>query len=215
VPTIMKTEIFIKLLAHDSPPSWRLHHVLALATAAGTTIAAAIFFSVIGCRPDISEAARSARFLFKFVVTIGLAASAMAVVFGAGRPGRDYRWRWSSLAIAPTLLLSAALVELFVVPERQWLPRLIGHNARICLTLIPLLSIAPLGCFLMALRYGAPSNPSLAGAAARLAASGIAATFYAANCTDDSPLFVATWYPLAILVVTFTASLIGSRVLRW
>jgi hypothetical protein len=41
-----------------------------------------------------------------------------------------------------------------------------------------------------------------------LAASGIAATFYAANCTDDSALFVITWYPIAILIVT-TAAQVG------
>jgi hypothetical protein len=35
-----------------------------------------------------------------------------------------------------------------------------------------------------------------------LAASGIAATFYAAHCTDDSALFVMTWYSLATLIVT-------------
>ena len=40
--------------------------------------------------------------------------------------------------------------------------------------------------------------PSLAGAVAGLAAGGVAATLYAAHCTDDSPLFVATWYTLAI-----------------
>jgi hypothetical protein len=44
----------------------------------------------------------------------------------------------------------------------------------------------------------------LAGAIAGLAASGIAATFYATNCTDDSPLFVITWYPLATGFVALT-----------
>jgi hypothetical protein len=211
----METDALIKLLTQDSSTPRRLGHVLALATAAGTAMVAAIFFSAIGYRPDISNAARTARFLFKFVATIGLAVSATVVVFGVGRIGRDYRWRWLSLAIAPILLLSAALIELFVIPESQWLPRLVGHNARICLTLIPLLSIAPLGCFLMALRYSAPSNPSSAGGAAGLAASGIAATFYAANCTDDSPLFVATWYSIAIFIVTLIGSLLGWKVLRW
>jgi hypothetical protein len=76
----------------------------------------------------------------------------------------------------------------------QWMPSLVGHNARFCLTLIPLLSIGPLACLLAALREGAPSSPGLAGAVAGLGASGIAATFFAANCTDDSALFLITWY---------------------
>jgi len=95
------------------------------------------------------------------------------------------------------------------------MPRLIGHNARFCLTLIPLLSIGPLACLLTALRRGAPSNPGLAGSVAGLAASGIAATLYAAYCIDDSPLFVMTWYPIATLIVTMTGYLIGRKLLRW
>jgi hypothetical protein len=107
------------------------------------------------------------------------------------------------------------VVELLVLPVSQWTPRLVGHNARFCLTLIPLLSIGPLACLLAALREGAPSSPGLAGAVAGLAASGIAATFYAANCTDDSALFVITWYPIATLIVTTAGYLIGRKLLRW
>ncbi|HZC95311.1 MAG TPA: NrsF family protein, partial [Bradyrhizobium sp.] len=77
------------------------------------------------------------------------------------------------------------------------------------------LAIGPLICLLAALRRGAPSNPGLAGAMAGLAAGGIAATFYAANCNDDSPLFVATWYPIAVLAVTLAGYFIGRRLLRW
>src|SRR5271170_7814640 len=105
--------------------------------------------------------------------------------------------------------------ELLILPESQWMPRLVGHNARFCLTLIPLLSIGPLACLLAALREGAPSRPGLAGAVAGLAASGIAATLYAANCSDDSALFVITWYPIATLIVTTAGYLIGRKLLRW
>jgi hypothetical protein len=55
----------------------------------------------------------------------------------------------------------------------------------------------------------------LAGAVAGLAASGIAATFYASNCTDDSPLFVLLWYPIAIAIVTAVGYILGKRLLRW
>ena len=95
------------------------------------------------------------------------------------------------------------------------MPHLVGHNARHCLTLIPLLSFGPLACLLAALHKGAPSSPGLAGAVAGLAASGIAATFYAANCTDDSALFVMTWYPIATLIVTIGGYLVGRNLLRW
>jgi hypothetical protein len=173
-----------------------------------------LFFTWIGFRPDITQAVHSIRFLFKFVVTISLAVTAAIVTLKLSRP--DYDLRSSSvLLVAPILLACAVGIELSIVPSGQWMSKLIGHNARNCLTLIPLLSIGALICFIAALRHGAPSNPGWGGATAGLTASGIAATFYAANCTDDSPLFVVTWYPIATVIVSAAGYLIGRKALKW
>ena len=52
-------------------------------------VAAAIFFAVIGPRADIAAAAETVRFLFKFVVTLLLAATAlMALLIALSRPER-------------------------------------------------------------------------------------------------------------------------------
>jgi hypothetical protein len=209
----VKTNDLIELLVKDLDP-WRFRSILAGAVAGGIIIAAILFFVGIGFRPDISEAVTSDRFLFKFVVTGSLAASAVWVMLRVGRPGGSLGRRGLALAVAPALLACAAVVELFVLPESQWMPRLVGHNARFCLTIFPLLSMGPLACLLAALREGAPSNPGMAGAVAGLAASGIAATFYAATCTDDSALFVITWYPLATMIVTTAGCFIGRKLLR-
>lgn len=211
----MRTEDLIDLLAADSSPSWRFRSVLTLAIAGGILIAATLFFAGVGFRPDIDEAVRSDRFLFKFVVTVALAVTSTRATFNLRSPGASVINNGLALAITPTLLGCAVVVELLVVPESQWMPRLVGQNARLCLTLIPLLAIGPLACLLAALRHGAPSRPGMAGAVAGLAASGIAATFYAASCTDDSPLFVVTWYPMATLIVAVTGYLIGRKLLRW
>jgi hypothetical protein len=210
----VKTDDLIELLVKDQPP-WRFRSILAGAVASGIIIAAILFFAGIGFRPDISEAVRSNRFLFKFVVTVSLAVTAIWVTLSVGRPGGSLAHRGLALSIAPALLAGAAAVEFLVLPESQWIPRLVGHNARFCLTLIPLLSIGPLACLLATLREAAPSSPGLAGAVAGLGASGIAATFYAATCTDDSALFVITWYPIATLIVTTAGYLIGRKLLRW
>jgi len=210
----VKTDDLIELLVKDSAP-WRFRSVLAWAVAGGIVIAAILFFAGIGFRPDISEAVHSNRFLFKFIVTVSLAVTAIWVALSVGRPDGSLAQRGLALSIAPVLLAGAAVAELLVLPESQWTPHLVGRNARLCLTLIPLLSIGPLACLLAALRGGAPSSPGLAGAVAGLAASGIAATFYAANCTDDSALFVMTWYPIATLIVTTAGYLVGRKLLRW
>ncbi|MBN8949044.1 MULTISPECIES: NrsF family protein [unclassified Rhizobium] len=211
----MKTDDLINLLAQDAPVRTRIGKALTMAVIAGILISGGLFFVMIGFRADIDTAMETIRFLFKFVVTIALAVTACAVVFRIGRPGVSLRlWGWTLLA-APLLLLAAVAVEMAVMPADSWSARMIGHNARFCLTLIPLLSIGPLACFLLALRHGAPEKPGVAGAVAGLAASGIAATFYASNCTDDSPLFVMLWYPIAIAIVTAVGYILGKRLLRW
>ena len=71
---------------------------------------------------------------------------------------------------------------------------------------LPLLAAALIG-----LRHGAPARPAVAGAIAGMLSAGLAATLYASHCTDDSPLFVATWYTLATALVTAVGALLGSN----
>ena len=65
----------------------------------------------------------------------------------------------------------------------------------------------------LAARCAYPARPRCA--VAGLIASDIAATLCASNCTDDSPLFVATWYLIAIGIVVLAGDVAGSRCLRW
>ncbi len=212
----MRTEDLINALVVDLTVSKiRFRQILVGATALGSIIAIVAFLFWIGVRPDIGQALRTPRFLFKFVVTLSLAATTAGLLWRLARPGVPAGpWAWAWLA-APALLVVAVIVELIVMPTAAWLPRLVGTNARFCLMLIPFLSIGPLACIMLALRQGAPTRPGLTGAVAGLAAGGIAATLYASHCTDDSPLFVATWYSLAIGIVTLVGYIIGSRFLRW
>jgi hypothetical protein len=209
----VKTDDLIELLVKDLVP-WRFRSILAAAVADGIMIAAILFFVGIGFRPDISEAVKSNRFLFEFAVTVSLTITAIWVMLSVGCPGGNLAHRCLAPAVAPALLACAAVVELLFLPESQWMPRLVGHKAPFYLTVIPLLSIGPLACLPAALREGAPSSPGPAGAVAGLVATGIAATFYAANCTDDSALFVITWYPIATLIVSAAGYLVGRKLLR-
>ncbi len=211
----MRTDDLIKLMAEDAAPRWPLKKVFALLAGLGIVIAAAIFVFRIGPRPDFAEAVETPRFLFKFVVTAVLAVGALGAALASGTPGASTKRWFAVLALAPVLLLGAAAVELAVLPRDIWLASLIGHNSRFCLTLVPFMAIGPLICLLVALRQAAPARPALTGVLAGLAASGIAATLYAANCNDDSPLFVAFWYPLATLMMAALGGLVGRFMLRW
>ena len=182
---------------------------------AGFLVSALGFFVFLGVRHTFFASLDQPRFLFKFVFTLTMAASGLALAYRLARPvavlGRTPRAIW----LAPALAALACLAEFFLVPQDQWAGRMIGHNAVHCLTMVPLMALAPLAGLFLALKQAAPSDPRRAGAAAGFAAAGLAATLYAMNCPDDSPFFVAVWYMLATMIVVALGWFAGGRWLRW
>lgn len=212
----MKTEDLIRAIATDAgrrPLPLRRSGLMTGALAAA--VAGLVFFYLLGPRPDFADALQTMRFAFKFALTLTLAACAFLLLDALLRPAgpAPARLRW--LAIVPLLLAVAVALELLAVPSSEWITRLVGTNSRVCLTFIPLIGAGPLALCLFFLRHGAPTRPALAGAAAGLLAGSLAAFFYAAHCPDDSPLFVATWYTIAILILTGIGALLAPRIARW
>lgn len=212
----MDTEDLIKALAADTRRS-RLSLPATWWAAAGLAaiVAAGVFMLTLGPRPDFAAAAETPRFLLKFVVAAALAAAAFGTVRSLSRPGADWRPAAACLAAVAALLVTAVIAELAAVPRGLWAARLIGTNSLVCLTYIPLIGLGPLAVFLTALRHGAPTRPRLAGTMAGLLAGGLAAIFYAAHCPDDSPLFVATWYTMAIAGLAALGALAARHLARW
>ena len=212
----MKTaDLIAALAAEPPPPPLRLGRRVGLALVGGAAVSAALFMALLGPRPDFMAAAHTMRFDLKFVDALALLAPSALLALRLLRPDARPGALIAAL-IAPFVLLGGAVVvELIVVPPELWMPRLVGTNALHCLTLIPLMSIPPLAALIVAMRAGAPAHPALTGALAGAAAAGAAATIYATNCTDDSPLFVASWYPLATLIVVAAGALAGRKWLQW
>jgi hypothetical protein len=212
----MQTEQFIRTLAADNAHRARpVGLVLALALLAAAPVSTAMFLTEFGVRPDVMTAMHNPFFDLKFVVTLTLAITAIIVSLHLSRPEASLKgWAW--LLLIPAAILLVGIVCEMMMPQRlPMMTRLIGSNSRICMTVIPLLSLPLLAAALIGLRHGAPTRPAVAGAVAGLLSAGFAATLYASHCTDDSPLFVATWYPIAIALVTAVGALAGSRVLRF
>jgi hypothetical protein len=174
-----------------------------------------MFFTELGVRPDVMMAMRNPFFDLKFAVTLALAISAIAVSLHLSRPEASLRgWGW--LLLIPAGILTAGIAGEMMMPQRlPMMTRLVGSNSRVCMTAIPLMSLPILAGALIGLRHGAPARPAIAGAVAGLVSAGLAATLYASHCTDDSPLFVATWYTISTALVTAIGALAGSRLLRF
>lgn len=212
----MNTDDLIRALATDSRPRPRaLFAVWWAALGVSVGVAAAIFFLKLGPRADFAAVATDPRFLFKFLVAVTLAVSAFHLVRLLSRPGEEWRRAMPYMLVAPFLLSAAAAVELVLLPPDLWVSRMMGSNSLVCLFYITMIGLPPLGVFVLALRHGAPTRPGLAGALAGVLAGGIAATFYAAQCTDDSPLFVATWYTIAVGGLALLGAAGARRMVRW
>jgi len=211
----METDQLIRTLAADNAYRARpVGFVLALALLSAAPVSVAMFFAGLGLRPDIMTAMHNPFFDLKFVVTVALAISAITISLHLSRPEATLRgWAW--LLLIPVGLLVGGIASEMILPQRlPMMTRLVGSNSRVCLTAIPLMSLPLLAAALIGLRHGAPTRPAVAGAIAGLLSAGLAATLYASHCTDDSPLFVASWYTTATLLVTAIGALAGSRVLR-
>jgi hypothetical protein len=212
----MDTDQLIRSLAADNCYHPRpVGFVLALALLAAAPVSLLIFFAELGVRPDVMTAMHNPFFDLKFAVTLALASAAIVASLHLSRPEaslRGYGW----LFVIPAGLLAAGIGGEMMLPQRlPIMTRLVGDNSKICVTAIPVMSLPLLIAALIGLRHGAPARPAVSGAIAGLLSAGLAATFYASHCTDDSPLFVATWYTIATAIVTVVGALVGSKVLRF
>ncbi|RFC62881.1 DUF1109 family protein [Fulvimarina endophytica] len=211
----MRTEDLIARLSADgarnpaiSVTSWRW-------MAAGAAMAAGLaLFATLGIRPDFMSALGSVWFVFKFVLSALVAVFALSAVRDLASPTGSGRGMLR-LAAPAVLLVLAVAFELSATPSDRWVSLLSFSNGATCMVVVPLLGLVPLGLFLYASYERAPVRPALQGALCGLAAAGFASFFYAARCTNDSPLFVATWYSLAALVLVALGAVAGSKLLRW
>jgi hypothetical protein len=212
----MKTDDLIRALSADKAPSGPAPALaLALAAAAGFVLSVLLFLWLVPLRPHLGEAMRSFPFMLKPVeMGILVVVSAIAVLRLA-QPGASLgRVLWVA-ALVPAIMVVALGFEMASVPRVQWLDRLAGVHWYACVLNMVLMSLPITAALLVGLRFGAPTRPTLAGAGAGLLGGAIAASIYISHCPDDSPIFVAAWFTLAIVIATCIGALAGSRLLRW
>jgi hypothetical protein len=212
---VRTSELIAALAADPVPEPIRLDRRIAAAVAIGLAASVALYWLMLGPRPDVAAAADTMRFWMKLVDSFAFALPTVLLTLRLARP--DAKPRALALwLIAPFILLGAGVVaELLLVPQSAWMSRLMGANAMHCTITIPMLAAPVLAALIIALRAGAPMHPGLTGAMAGAAAAGVGALVYASSCPDDSPLFVATWYPLATLICMGAGALAGRWFLDW
>lgn len=210
----MKTEDLIQALARQAGAQEPdVERRFGAAEAAGIAVAVALFIAILGPRADIAEAVQTPWYLLKLALMACLALLTYPIVTALARPGASVPAK--RLFIAALALAGAVAADLAFVGAGGAVSRLIGRNAVDCMVLIPVLAAGPLVAALVALRHGAPTRPGLAGAAAGLFSGAVGGLLYGIFCPDDSPLFIAVWYTIAIAAVTALGVIGGRLTLRW
>ncbi|WP_072373024.1 NrsF family protein [Hyphomicrobium sp. NDB2Meth4] len=212
----MKTNQLINAIAADAKaPSIPISTTVLFAAGIGIIATGLLFWTMLPVRGDMGAAMGDWRFLMKWAFSLSLLLTGIAMAISLARP----QWSPSSklllLLTGPAILAIGVVAELISLPASDWMPTMVGTAPIACLVYVPLLSGLPLALMIVALRRGAPARPAAAGAVAGVIAVGIAATFYATHCQNDSPLFLAAWYIISTVIVASIGAILGARLLRW
>lgn len=215
----MKTEDLVDRLSREElrPRRWAPASALtaaALATSVGVIALSVLWFAP---RPDLFSALTSSdhTVLWKFIFAFSVVVTALPIVRDLTTPGRRVGIASFVATVPFAIVLLLGARELMVLPAQD-VRHLLSHASwGACLWQVPLLSIPAFAIFVGLARRSAPTNLTRAGTYIGLLAGGFGAVGYAFHCGDDSMLFVATAYTLAIGEMALLGALLGPRLLRW
>jgi hypothetical protein len=210
----METDALIQTLARDPKVKGpAMQAWLAISIAAALAYSVLAILVVAGARLHFME--HLSWVAGKAGLSLLFALTSAPLLLRLARPGRS-PGVWPALVGA--LLLGCAMLvvgSLTSMPEGERMFALTGGTFPICALIIPTMATPTAAVLFLWLRKQAPTRPALAGMAAGILASALAAIAYALTCPVDSAAFVATWYPLAITACAAIGALAGRFTLRW
>ncbi|HEX4878455.1 MAG TPA: DUF1109 domain-containing protein [Limnobacter sp.] len=211
----MKTQELIELLSAQAGPADTgfVQRCASRVAAIGLLSAGVIALALLGPIP--------ANMLFTPAPWLKLAyAGVLAFATGClfvqlGKPGAPSKSASTAAACVVSASLLFGCLHYFQADLDQQQALLWGHSWIACPWLIALVSLPGLVGSLWAMRSLAPTRPAAAGFGCGVFAGSLGAMGYALACTESSPIFVALWYTLGIVLVGVLGALAGPRVLRW
>lgn len=213
----MRTDELISVMTADHrrvDAAW-LHRATAIAGVVALAITVLLVLVTLGPRRDLASAGMTLPVIAKLLLGASLTLIALVVFQRSLRPGlQPGRTLW--LAALPIAAVGGwALLTLAQAPPESWSGLTFGRNWRTCLIAVPLYALVPCLLLLGLARYGAPIDLRLTGACAGIASAGLAIVGYGLHCPDDAAPFLATWYAIAVAIVTALSTIAAPRLLRW
>lgn len=212
---VTDTDGLIHRLSRQAGTSWfpgarTFKLTLLIAAIASLGLSVAMVLLLVGIRPDFAAVVGHAPFAYRVASMLALGVGGLFLANRAALPGSG---RLTALAVVP----AAALLAFRAATDGSGLSFMGDSDISVieCVTTILVVSLPSLVILLGVMRAGAPTRPVLAGAIAGMLSGALGAGAYALACKNDGGLFIALWYPLAILVMAALGAVIGRRALAW
>jgi hypothetical protein len=214
----VKTDDLIKFLGTNLEPvqrgQLRKTMLIAFAIAVGAVTAICLMWGMLPMPAD----AQGGHFGFKaltLIFTLGLAAAGGSSLVTYARPGQSVRKPQILMGLLLLIVVSAGIVALTTFDSATWSAMIRGGDWGTCLICIPIFAVIPFVAFIWALRKGAPTRLSLAGALAGLVAGALGSAAAVVHQTGDSIPAMALWYGVPIVLCAVIGAILGPRLLRW
>ncbi|KPF69176.1 hypothetical protein IP69_10775 [Bosea sp. AAP35] len=213
----MKTDDLVAVLATDARPvdTARLTRATGLVALAGLVLTAVVLVLMLGLRADFAGVWMTPPVLAKFALGGSVAGFALVAFQRSLRPGRAASGALALVLVPLAAIFAWALATVAGSAPSDWARLVLGRSWAACLVSVTLYAMLPFAALLALARHGAPVRPRLSGIAAGVGAAGLATVAYALHCPEDGLPFIATWYPLAMVIAAGLGALVAPRLLRW
>lgn len=213
----MTTNDLIARLTTELKPVSQTAVLQRVGTGLGISLVASalLMYFWFGLRPDFVAATSTASFWIKFAYTLILAATGAWAVKRIAHPLGSIRVNLGLMAAALAVIGFLAFAQLASAEPRQYYAILMGRTVTTCTVTIVTLSLPLLAGAFWVLRGLAPTQLTMAGAAAGLAAGSIASFVFSFHCEENAMPFIAIWYTLGVVVSSLIGTIAGRLFLRW
>lgn len=209
----MKTEDLIAAMSQDTRARARPLQVLGWTILPALAISAVLYGGLLGPRAEFLQTLKTPFVQGKFILALAAVFSLFSAFVRSARPGAP-GVRGAGVVL-PIVVVGLWVMGVITTPAGARLQGFLGETILPCLVSIPAMSASILAALLWSLRAGAVISPRKSGLLAGLVAGGVGTMIYATHCTEDNPMFYATWYTMGILIVGAAGALIAPRVLKW
>lgn len=181
----------------------------------GAALALCAMQALLGMSPSALRESHLGLVLWIAAFVTGVVVAGSRYLLKAAYPGMSVRGPTALIVVLIAAFLCAGVAGLLAAHPAARSAMIFGPMWTVCLTCIPLFSMAPFIALVWVLRKGAPTKLRSTGAVAGLVAGAVGVGACALHQPGGSLPFIGLWYAGPILLCALLGALLGPRFLRW